>query len=188
MIAFEPTDILFGRGPACYNQPGNKIFRKVIKLYSIHYQNEIPKVMKRACINKIWEELVVLGCRFLFQSVGKNDCWLVASEDIAKRKISHALRDSRSRPLDKDYLQEERVTKTNNITRARKNNQKTKAKARRETELSSRYIFHENRFPQQLLQVQQGLSCDSDSTNNDFMTVRSMNVEGRNHCLENIID
>jgi hypothetical protein len=95
MIAIEPTDILFGRGPTYYNHTGNKIFRKVIKSYTIFYRNDTPKMMKRACINDVWEVLVSLGCRFLLRNSDADSSWFVSSDEDAKKKISHALRDYR---------------------------------------------------------------------------------------------
>ena len=124
MIAFEPSDILFGRGPTYYNHPGNKIFRQIIKSYAIYYQNDIPKSMKRACIDMVWEALVSVGCRFLLLNSNADSCWIVASNEIARKKIGHSLRDSRSQKFDRSHVQEKGATMKCNVTKTQKNSNK----------------------------------------------------------------
>jgi hypothetical protein len=93
---FKSTDVFFGRGPSCYNQPGNKIFRSVIRPYIPNYHLKSPISLKRACIKRILEELASHDCRFLVRESEYSNDWVVASDDIVKKKIGHTLRDYRS--------------------------------------------------------------------------------------------
>ena len=178
MIAFEPTDILFRRGPTYYNHPGNKIFPQIIKSYTIYYQNDIPKPRKRACINMVWEAHVSVGCRFLLRNSGADSCWLVASDEIARKKICHSLRDSRSQIFDRCHVQEKGVTMKCNVTNAQNNNKKLRDPPNRRIKISSDNDIQKSHFSQQFVQAMQGQYYDSNWTSNYFM--RSVSIEGMN--------
>jgi hypothetical protein len=141
MIELQQNDILFGRGPACYNRPGNKIFRKVIRSYTFLYCHHASAAMKRACIDKVWEELTTVGCRFLLRAFGGDHCLCLASDDIAKKKISHALRDSRKQMIDKVY--------------ERLNLRHLKSSPKQDANIISDIYFHENLVSQCNLQNNQ---------------------------------
>jgi hypothetical protein len=95
MTNIEDIDILFGRGPKCYNHQGNKMFREIIKRNAVNYHPKAPKLLKTACINEIFSQFANTGCRFLVRSSEQDKSWIEASDEVAKKKISHAFRDYR---------------------------------------------------------------------------------------------
>ena len=90
----EPTDILLGRGPTCYNNIGNQRFREVIKLYLPDYAESVSKSKKHTSnlIENLWSKLLIQGFRFRFRSKLTGD-WIGAPECMAKEKVAHSLRD-----------------------------------------------------------------------------------------------
>jgi hypothetical protein len=174
MITFEPNDILFGRGPTYYNHPGNKRFRMVIKSYASIYRCDTPKMMKTAYIDKIWRELVAVGCRFLVRTSDEDSCWYVASDAVARKKISHALRDSRAQIFDKDLLEEkeEDGKKCNTIqTQERHKIQKALPESK----------INLNHFSQPILQRMQSQCCVSKCQSDNF--VSCMSIDCMSCCL-----
>jgi hypothetical protein len=71
------------------------MFRKLIKSNAISYHPNAPKLLKTACIDKVWSQLVSIGCRFLVRSSESDKSWVEASDHVAKQNISHAFRDYR---------------------------------------------------------------------------------------------
>ena len=94
MNKVEPTDILLGRGPTCYNNIGNQRFREVIKLYLPDYAESVSKSKKHTSnlIENLWSKLLIQGFRFRFRSKITGD-WVDAPECMAKEKVAHSLRD-----------------------------------------------------------------------------------------------
>jgi hypothetical protein len=95
MTDIQPKDILLGRGPYCYMNPGNRIFRKVIRSYSTVYKRNTPRRVKKEIVESITRDLKTQGHRFLVHS----EClgaWREASSSLVHAKIGHALRDARN--------------------------------------------------------------------------------------------
>ena len=93
MTCIRSTDIMLGRGPTCYNNPGNRIFRKLIKEHVVFYKNQASRKEKAAVVTMLVSKLEAQGCRFLHQaSLG---IWAEAPSHIVKSKVGHGLRDAR---------------------------------------------------------------------------------------------
>jgi hypothetical protein len=101
MTDIQPKDILLGRGPVCYMNPGNKTFRKVIRTYFTMYTRSIPREVKREIVESITKSLRMQGHRFLILSV-ESGTWHEASSSLVHSKVSHALRDARNFAANKD--------------------------------------------------------------------------------------
>mmetsp|Transcript_15417 Transcript_15417/g.37971 ORF Transcript_15417/g.37971 Transcript_15417/m.37971 type:complete len:283 (+) Transcript_15417:1058-1906(+) len=82
--------ILFGRGKACNNHPANKRMRLIIDRYRDDYQTA-GRGNKRKLVQKVHQELVETGMKFLKQEEGV-DGWIEADADEAINKVGHALR------------------------------------------------------------------------------------------------
>ena len=89
----RPTDIILGRGPACYKNPGNRVFRKLVKTNAIYYTSQVRRKEKAALVNLLISMLKTQGCRFLRQS--SRGTWVEAPTAIVKKKVGHGLRDAR---------------------------------------------------------------------------------------------
>ncbi|KAI2489151.1 hypothetical protein MHU86_25453 [Fragilaria crotonensis] len=93
MALIQPTDIMLGRGPAFYNNPGNRLLRKVVKEHAIYYKNTTLRGYKSALVKLIIALLQAKGCRFLHQSL--DGSWVEAPSKIIEKKVGHGLRDAR---------------------------------------------------------------------------------------------
>ncbi|KAI2512517.1 hypothetical protein MHU86_1970 [Fragilaria crotonensis] len=93
MTLIQPTDIMLGRGCTCYNNPGNKVFRKVLKEHVIHYRNQALRREKAALVKMLVSKLEAMGYRFLQQS--STGTWIEAPPHLAENKVAHCLRDLR---------------------------------------------------------------------------------------------
>lgn len=104
MACVQPTDIMLGRGPTCYNNVGNRIFRKLIKENVIFYRNQARRSEKGALVKLLVSKLQAKGCRFFHRS--STGVWVEASPEIAEKKVGHGLRDARleaGRSLPKNF-------------------------------------------------------------------------------------
>ncbi|KAI2504333.1 hypothetical protein MHU86_10098 [Fragilaria crotonensis] len=88
-----PTDIMLGRGPTCYNNPGNRVFRKLVKEHVEHYKNEARRREKAALVKMLISKLRAKGYRFLHRSA--TGTWIDAPPHIVEKKVGHGLRDAR---------------------------------------------------------------------------------------------
>lgn len=93
IMATLPTDIMLGRGPTCYNNPGNRAFRKLIKENVVHYKNQARRRDKAALVTLLVSKLEAMGCRFLCRS--PLGLWVEAPCQMVKQKVGHGLRDAR---------------------------------------------------------------------------------------------
>ncbi|KAI2511883.1 hypothetical protein MHU86_2399 [Fragilaria crotonensis] len=84
MLLIQPTDILLGRGPGCYNNPGNMVFRKMVKEYAFHYTNTALRREKTAVVKMLIIKLEALGYRFLQRS--STGTWIEAPHHMAVNK------------------------------------------------------------------------------------------------------
>jgi hypothetical protein len=90
-------DVYLGRGPGCYNKPGTKKYRSIIKLYAPDFCPHAPRSRKSTFIDNVWFKMHVQGFRFFVLSASEEDpnIWEEASTFEVKRRIGHALRDYR---------------------------------------------------------------------------------------------
>ncbi|KAI2513147.1 hypothetical protein MHU86_1185 [Fragilaria crotonensis] len=93
MSSIKPKGIMLGRGSTCYNNPGNKAFRKVIKKHVIYYGNQASRKEKAALVVLFVSKLEAKGYRFLQQST--TGTWVLAPPHLAENKVAHSLRDAR---------------------------------------------------------------------------------------------
>ncbi|KAI2513573.1 hypothetical protein MHU86_713 [Fragilaria crotonensis] len=93
MPCIQPTDIMLGRGPTCYNNAGNIMFRKLLKEYELYYRKQARRSEKAALVKLLVSKLKAKGCRFLCRSAP--GVWVEASTQVAERKMGHGLRDAR---------------------------------------------------------------------------------------------
>jgi hypothetical protein len=90
-----PKEVYLGRGPACYQQPGNKEYRSIIKLYAPDFHRDAPKPAKSKFIESLQLKLRMQGFRFYSFSTREQE-WISALECDIKEKIGHDLRDYRN--------------------------------------------------------------------------------------------
>jgi len=88
-----PTDIMLGRGPTCYNNPGNRVFRKMVMEHVVHYKNHARRKEKAGLVTLVISKLQAKGYRFLHRS--STGEWVEAPSKIAEKKVGHGLRDAR---------------------------------------------------------------------------------------------
>jgi hypothetical protein len=95
-VSFEPTnyDVVCGRGKGSYNRPGNRRFRSIVQLHMDEYQAS-SKVDKTMVLNRIMELVQAQNegtTRFLKR--GKDGLFIVISDDLAREKVGHAIRET----------------------------------------------------------------------------------------------
>jgi hypothetical protein len=107
---WETNDILLGRGPSRYRNPGNVAFRHMIlveiKKYSLHASRSVKNNVIQSLIAKAKDQ----GRRFLVWSQ-KDDAWCEAHPRLIRSKISHALRDARQSAKDYDSSMAAKLSK-----------------------------------------------------------------------------
>ena len=95
----RPTekDVLFGRGKPILNHHGNRNMRKIADAHRTNYdradrddKTEITRMIVRVVKSE--------GGRFLKHDADLNG-WVEVSNETARRKVAHAMRDGRTRPL-----------------------------------------------------------------------------------------
>ena len=94
MIDIKANDVLLGRGPFCYRNPGNIAFRNLIQSHVASYTRCAPQSLKRKIVQKMISEAQEQGCRFLVRAKS-SDIWCEAHPCLVRDKVSHALRDAR---------------------------------------------------------------------------------------------
>lgn len=91
------SDVLFGRGKPLLNHPGNKNMRRIADLHRATY-DKADRDDKTEITRKIVGMVKADGARFLkFDQASKG--WVEVSDEVARRKVAHAMRDGRSKPL-----------------------------------------------------------------------------------------
>lgn len=90
---FEPSqdDILCGRGKGSYNRAANKKFRSLVRQYLSEYTSARTRVDKSAVIDNILDRVQGNQTRFV---TFKEERWFEISEDQAREKIGHCLREA----------------------------------------------------------------------------------------------
>jgi hypothetical protein len=94
MKDLNEKDILLGRGPFCYRNPGNIAFRNLIQAHVASYPRCAPRTVKKKIVQKLISEAQNQGYRFLIYDKDRND-WCEAHPYVVNAKVSHALRDAR---------------------------------------------------------------------------------------------
>jgi hypothetical protein len=88
----SPDDVLFGRGRAVIDHPGNARFRQIIDLYMNKY--EASGRLQKTCIAEIIVRMVKDSSgRFLKK--GDDGAWDEAADATARKKVAHAFRNRR---------------------------------------------------------------------------------------------
>jgi hypothetical protein len=97
MLQAMPIYVYFGRGSNCYNKPGTKKYRSIIKQYAQEFHRNAKKSQKSAFIDNVWSHLYVQGFRFVVSCNSEDNqvIWKEASILEVKKRIGHALRDHR---------------------------------------------------------------------------------------------
>jgi hypothetical protein len=96
--SFKPTiyDVVCGRGKGSYNRPGNRRFRAIVQLHMDEYQAPTSrKLDKTMLLNHIMEQVQAQNegtTRFLKR--GKDGLFTVISDDLAREKVGHAIRET----------------------------------------------------------------------------------------------
>jgi hypothetical protein len=93
MALVLPTYIMLGRGPTCYNNPGNRVFRKLVKENVVHYKNQARRREKAALVRSLISKLGSQDFRFLHRST--SGIWVEAPTHVVEKKVGHGLRDAR---------------------------------------------------------------------------------------------
>uniref|UniRef100_A0A7S2VHA2 DUF6824 domain-containing protein n=1 Tax=Entomoneis paludosa TaxID=265537 RepID=A0A7S2VHA2_9STRA len=91
-----PNDVLCGRNKDSFNHTGNKRFRDAITFSVEHYNMAQTKAGKTKVIYSIMESIRAKGGRFL-KTDDWSGQWLELSDQQAKEKIAHAIRDMEGR-------------------------------------------------------------------------------------------
>jgi hypothetical protein len=94
MTDINENDVLLGRGPFCYRNPGNIAFRNLIQSHVASYARCAPRSLKRKLVETLISKAQKIGCRFLVR-VKNTSMWCEAHPYIVRSKVSHALRDAR---------------------------------------------------------------------------------------------
>jgi hypothetical protein len=94
--SIEPTnyDVVCGRGKGSYNRPGNRRFRAIIQQHMDEYQAS-SKLDKTMVLNRIMNFVQAQNegtTRFVRR--GKDGLFTVISDDLAREKVGHAIRET----------------------------------------------------------------------------------------------
>jgi len=91
------NDILLGRGARVNQHPGNINFRRIIQLYKDNYITERANAQKHSIKTEILQKIKTLSPpgRFIIQD-SDSMLWHDVGEDVARRKVSQALRENAS--------------------------------------------------------------------------------------------
>jgi hypothetical protein len=93
--SIKNNDILLGRGPFCYRNPGNVKFRNMIQSHVTNYVLDAPQSSKKKVVQSLIKKIREQGIRFLIRSK-KDSNWCEAQHYVVQLKVSHALRDARN--------------------------------------------------------------------------------------------
>ena len=87
-------DVIFGRGSAAYDQPGNKKFRTLCNNNKARYK-EATKQDKPNVSSDVVNEWRSMTPRGKFLKIGDDNIWHDVGDGEARKKVSQTLRDSR---------------------------------------------------------------------------------------------
>mmetsp|Transcript_4293 Transcript_4293/g.7164 ORF Transcript_4293/g.7164 Transcript_4293/m.7164 type:complete len:350 (+) Transcript_4293:157-1206(+) len=86
------NDVLFGRGKAYFEHPGNLEFRRICAENLNHYRIASCRSRKVSIIQEIQDEIRLSGGKFLKRD--QDGHWQETSTNTAKEKVGHTLRDA----------------------------------------------------------------------------------------------
>ena len=89
---FHPNDVLFGRGKAVVDHPGNTKFRRLVDVYMRKYL-EAERLEKTCIAEAIVQMIKESSGRFLKKEPGSN--WEEVDGPEARKKVAHAFRNRR---------------------------------------------------------------------------------------------
>jgi hypothetical protein len=90
-------DVVCGRGKGSYNRPGNRRFRHIVCQHIAAYQTAKNKIVKGVVLNTIIERVKTQNYgRARFIKPIKNGSWVELSDDQAREKVGHAIREAMS--------------------------------------------------------------------------------------------
>jgi hypothetical protein len=94
--SYKPSnyDVVCGRGKGSYNRPGNRRFRTIVQLHMGEYQAS-GKVDKTMVLNRIMDLVQAQNegtARFVKR--GNDGLFTVISDDLAREKVGHAIRET----------------------------------------------------------------------------------------------
>jgi hypothetical protein len=95
--SFQPTnlDVVCGRGKGSYNRPGNRRFRAIVQQHTEEYKAARSKLDKTMVLNRIMDRVQAQNSgNTMFLKVGKDGLFTVISDDNAREKVGHAIRES----------------------------------------------------------------------------------------------
>jgi hypothetical protein len=93
--AIQDDDVLLGRGPFCYRNPGNIKFRSMIRSCVDKYVIDAPRSYKSNIVQALIKTANDKGIRFIVRSKQDGN-WYEAHPYVVQLKVSHALRDARN--------------------------------------------------------------------------------------------
>mmetsp|Transcript_2828 Transcript_2828/g.7937 ORF Transcript_2828/g.7937 Transcript_2828/m.7937 type:complete len:418 (-) Transcript_2828:183-1436(-) len=98
-----PNDVLCGRNKDSFNHPGNKLFRDAITFSVDQYNKAESRAGKSKVVLSILEAIRSKGGRFLKLDSSSKE-WQSLSDQQAKEKIAHAVRDMEGRKFGRKPL------------------------------------------------------------------------------------
>ena len=95
--SYQPSeyDVVCGRGKGFYNKPGNRRFRSIVSTYIDDYESCKSKIDKSLILGQIVDRVREQDngrARFLKYDT-KLKCWCVLTNDQAREKVGHAIRE-----------------------------------------------------------------------------------------------
>jgi hypothetical protein len=90
VVDVVPTckDVLFGRGRTHFFHPGNKRFRELVGMSLGEYLDAPTKSQKSMIVNRIVNEAMKQGARFLEQQANRSKCW----RDVGVKRLRDKVR------------------------------------------------------------------------------------------------
>ena len=86
----RPDDVLFGRGRAYQNHPGNKRMRAIVFKYKPEY-DKVHRSRKRDVVEAAYSEITELGARFLYKARDEEDSYAIVNMPTALQKVRNTL-------------------------------------------------------------------------------------------------
>jgi hypothetical protein len=102
---FEPSgvDVIGGRGKPTLEHPGNKLFRAIVAVNMKAYQNARYRAEKRQIVDTIINRVRKYSSSGGFvKRDSKTGKWMTLDDVAARQKVTHALRDALSAPMNEE--------------------------------------------------------------------------------------
>lgn len=110
-IVIGPNDVLCGRGRESFHHEGNKRFRETVTGMIDRFSQATTRAERSAVVATIWNTIRNRGGRFLKRSESRvhqvsgdgNGEWYQLSDQQAKEKVAHAIRDACANSMEAAY-------------------------------------------------------------------------------------